>query len=106
MSEEYGVWHKIVQGVRYLQEMVVSDYARIGSEFQTTAVKAKWFVVFGIRSIVCCIDVLCDNGSVSIQGKVSSLEQRQCLFASEDVISKFNSKDQMYPNSDRRCDEA
>ena len=71
------------------------------------AVKAKWFVVFGIRSIVCCINVLCDNGSVSsIRGKANSLEQSQCLFASEDVIAKFNSKDQMYPNSDRQCDEA
>jgi hypothetical protein len=61
--------------------MVVSDYARIGSEFQITAVKAKWFVVFRIRSIVCYINVLCDNGSVSsIQGNANSLEQRQCLF--------------------------
>jgi hypothetical protein len=44
--------------------MVVSDYALIGSEFQITAVKAKWFV-FGIRSIVCCINFLCDNSGVS-----------------------------------------
>lgn len=82
-----------MQGVRQLQEMVASDYARIGSEFQITAVKGKWLVVFGIRSIVCYINVLCDNGTVSsIQGKANLLEQRQCLFASEDVIAKFNSK--------------
>jgi len=79
--------------MRSLQEMVVSDYARIGSEFQITAVKAKWFVVFRIRSVVCYSSVSCDNGSVSsIQGKANSPEQRHCLFASEDVIAKFNSK--------------
>jgi hypothetical protein len=72
--------------------MVASDYARVGSEFQITTVKANWYV-FGIRSIVCGINVLCDNGSVSsIQGKAHSLEQRHCLFATEDVIAKFNSK--------------
>jgi hypothetical protein len=73
--------------------MVASDYAIIGSEFEITTVKVKWYVVFGIRRIVCGINVLCDNGSVSsIQAKASSLEQRHCLFASEDVIAKFNSK--------------